>query len=233
MADLKKSQLKLYTADNDSPFVISHSATGTDLTSTGTLNLKSVVNIDDGVSPAVNDFVSNYNTFKALEASHHSTHTATTAQLQTDLSQEVVDRVAQGGSLSTQLQAEATSRASQDTVLDNKIDSEVATLTTALSDETSARTSAISALTADVNNKHTTAITALSLESGIRENAINGLSAQISNILSNTDAGALDSLSEIVASLNSQGTNLSGLITALDNRLTSLESTVSNHSGDP
>ncbi len=230
MVDNKRSILKLYDQSNSSNCSIKHSDSGTEIASSAgqPVVVKSVLKLDDGNSAAINDFVSDYNTHKALELSHHTTHSASLTQVGNDLAAEIVRAQAAESANATNLAAEITARSSADTTLQSNLDA------------------VESALQTDINNKHQTWTVALGLEAGIRQQADTtlttqisneetrataaeaGLQSQITNVLGGSPE-SLNTLSELVTAYTSADSSLSTLITQLTARVATLEAQVAAH----
>jgi hypothetical protein len=111
--------------------------------------------------------------------------------------------------------AEATLQSNID-ALTSSTGGDVSGLQANIDAEASTRSSADSALQSSIDAEETRATSAEA-----------GLQSQISNVLSNTDATALNSLAEIVAEFQSADSTLTGAVAGHGTRLTSLESSTS------
>ena len=132
------------------------------------------------------------------------------------------DRDSADADLQAQITALTTTEQSSKSSLQALLNQEVADrtagdsdLTDSLAAEVARATAAESALSSDISD-----------ESSARATADASLQTQIDNILSNTDATALNSLAEIVTEFQSVDGTLTGLINSNGSRITALESSV-------
>jgi hypothetical protein len=109
--------------------------------------------------------------------------------LEASLASEASTRAGAGSDLQDAIDAEATARASADTTLQGNID----TVASDLATEATARASADTTL----------------------QGNIDALTTTVNNVISNTDAAALDSLTEIVGAFQSADSTINGAITSL------------------
>lgn len=228
--DNKRSVLKLFDAANSSNCSLTHSDSGTTLASSAgqPVIIGSVLKISDGNNADINDFTTDYATFKALEASNHASHAASLTQVGNDIAQEVVRAQAAEAANAASLAAEITRASAAETALDSKIDT------------------VESALQTDLDNKHQTQVLALNLEAGLRQQADTtlttqiqaeetralaaeaSLQSQITNVLSGSPE-SLNSLSELVTAYSAADQSLSNLINSLTTRVATLEAQIAAH----
>ena len=236
--DYKKSNFKLFDGNNANPLVISHSASGTQFTSvkddgSGSMPLTftQVLAISDGVH-TYNNFVADYTALKNLQTSNHSSQGTLISNLQSDLSSEVVRAQSAETQNAAAVQAEV-SRAVQ----------AESALNTAISAEASERLAGDTALTTSLNEKFQEEQAARidgddelqsSLDAEVlrAQNAEANLQTQITAVLGNATPDHLNSLSEIIAHINTADDSLTALINALTTRVANLEGTVAAHLSD-
>ena len=142
-------------------------------------------------------------------------------------SSETASRVSGDASLQSAISTEETARIAGDASLQSAIDALSASSTSSALLETSERTSAVSTETAARIAGDSVLQSAIDAEISRATGAESGLQTQISNILSNTDATALNSLAEIVTEFQNADSTLTGVVGSHGTRLTSLESGVS------
>ena len=137
------------------------------------------------------------------------------------------------GQNAANIAAEGVSRAAQDVILQANIDAEVAraaaaenVIQTALDTQEAKQVTDDQArqddLAAEVSNRQS----AVASETAARNTAIQGLQSQISNILSNADATALNSLSEIVTAFQNADNTLTGALATLQSSFDDLKARV-------
>lgn len=184
------------------------------------------------------------NNITALEADLTAEETArgsADATLQANIDAEASVRSGLGSQLlgyininGAAITAEENARISADSTLQSNIDAEASARGSAIAAEASARSSADSTLQSNIDSEASTrgsADTALQSAIDAEETRATGVEAglqtQITNVLSNTDATALNSLAEIVTSFQNADSTLTGAVAGHGTRLTSLESGVS------
>ena len=138
------------------------------------------------------------------------------------ITQEISDR-------SSAITAEASSRSSADQLLQENIDAEATTRASAITAEASSRTNADATLQTNIN---TEASTRASADSAL-EAKINVEKARIDFIVSNTDASALDSLTEVVNAFQSADNSLISQVATLQSQLTALQAVVDSLAQNP
>ena len=139
-------------------------------------------------------------------------------QLQQDLAAEITARTSGDTANGNLISSETTARTSADQSLQAALDAEIV----AARDAEFVNASAIQQETTD-------RVAAVAAEASRAQAAEASLQSQITNILSNTDAAAIDSLSEVVGQLNNLSTedaNLLSLISTLTTDLDILKSRV-------
>ena len=151
--------------------------------------------------------------FVALEsATGVADNAAAIAQLQNDLAGEVVNRQSGDVANSNLITAEVSNRTSADQSLQANIDAEAAI----------ARAAEASNLAA-IQTEQAERISAVSNENGRALAAEAALGVRIDNLLSNTNAPALDSLAELVTAYESADSSLGNSIVAALARITVFE----------
>ena len=132
--------------------------------------------------------------FAALEADTQPAQNATAiTQLQTDLAAEAVSRQAGDLANTNSINAEISARVQAVQAVQDALDVQEAK-------QEGDRAASDAAIAAEAASRSA----AVAAEEAARVAAIAGLQAQITNILSNTDASALDSLSEILSHITSE-----------------------------
>ena len=127
----------------------------------------------------------------------------------------------------TAISDEAATRSAAISAESARAQSAESSLNAAISAEQSAREAAISAESYRAQAAETSLSSAISAETVARANANTNLQNQINHIISNTDATALDSLSEVVQAFEAADNNLNGAITALASSATTAIATES------
>ena len=151
--------------------------------------------------------------FASLEnATDSADNAAAITQLQTDLAAETVSRQSGDTSNSNLITAEVNNRVSGDQALQNNIDAEAVTARAAESSNASA-----------IQAEETARISAVASEQSRAEAAEAALGVRIDNVLSNSDASALDSLSELLTAYQAADSSLGDSITAALARITTIE----------
>jgi hypothetical protein len=143
--------------------------------------------------------------------------------LDTAIATETSGRIAGDSDLSAAISAEETDRIAGDASLQSAIDALTGSSNDAISSETTARTTAVATETADRIAGDSDLQSAIDAEISRATSAESGLQSQISNVLSNTDATALNSLAEIVAEFQNADSTLTGAVSDHGTRLTDLE----------
>lgn len=126
------------------------------------------------------------------------------------------------GTLQTDLSTESAQRSAAISAETNARVAGLAGLTGALAAESQARAAAIAALTTTTGDTDT----ALAAETAARTAAIASLQSQVSFIETNTDPAAIDSVTELLAAINSGDSGLLSQITALTTRMNDVEAIV-------
>ena len=145
------------------------------------------------------------------------------SELDTALATETSGRIAGDSDLSASISAEETDRIAGDASLQSAIDALTGSSNDAISSETTARTTAVANETADRIAGDSDLQSAIDAEISRATSAESGLQSQISNVLSNTDATALNSLAEIVTEFQNADSTLGGVVGGHGTRLTDLE----------
>ena len=148
------------------------------------------------------------------------------------------DNAAAIAALQTDLAAEANSRAAGDLTRKNATDAEIAArvaadaaLQSALDTQEAKQESDRAASDAAIAQEATDRAAAVAAEAAARAAAITGVQGQISSILSNTDATALNSLSEIVSAFQGADQTLTDNVAGLLVRLQAVEAAINELTG--
>ena len=151
--------------------------------------------------------------FAALENdSGVATNAAAITQLQSDLAAEVVSRQSGDTSNANLLTAEVANRVSGDQAVQSNLDAEAVT----------ARAAEASNLAA-IQAEESARIAGVAAEAARAQAAEVALGVRIDNVLSNADASALDSLSELVTAYEAADSSLGNSIVAALARITTFE----------
>ena len=204
----KKAHLTIYNAaDEHAHFHIKDAALELDgqyaldcLAGLRVMHLGSLVDVGAKLAEHSSEIAQN----AADIASNHAAVNSSIGTLQTDLSTETAQRTA---SITAETQARVAG---------------LAGLTGALAAESQARADAIAALQTTTGDTDT----ALAAETSARTAAIASLESQIGFIQSNVDPAAVDSITELLAAVNSGDNGLLSQITALTTRMTDVEAIV-------
>ena len=231
----KKSNLKLYDGNDTNPIVFSHSSNGTTISSekddgSGPLPIIFTQPIKISQGPHnFSDFIADYAHLRNLQTSNHTTQSELITGLQEDLGKEVARATGSESVINAALSAEQIRATKAEALNSSAIVQEVTDREAAVIAEANTRAAADRAEKKARTEADSALQIAIDTEAEARAAAVNALQSQISNLISNTETAALDSLSEIVSSLNEQGGSLTDLIASLDNRIKTLEDTLKNH----
>ena len=245
--DLKRSGLTLYDSSNSKKVQIKHLDAAVEVTSertTPVTNNGVTINwakfvykapvayeymTSDGLSHISNDVFADVRQNSANIALNNTTSINAVAQLQSDLAAETVSRVAGDTTLTASLNQEITRATNKETANESLIQGEIVDRV-ALGVQLNSKID--SAIAQEITDRESNDATNTSLINAERVRALaaeQGLQNQITNVLSNTDASALDSLSELLAKMTADNLTLTNLINSLDARLVTAESTIANH----